>query len=107
MCNIQRLFITTFFLLSFSIIHQIDFDSPTPASRLNLLTAFSNEGTLSINKYHKNTPDKAVVDGVYYSDKAPGTSFLSFPGFYITHKLLSKFSIGSEYKFWLFGIFNG
>ena len=32
---------------------------------------------LSIDAYHENTPDKAVLDGRYYSDKAPGTVALA------------------------------
>jgi hypothetical protein len=45
-------------------------------SRLDLTHAIVDGGTLRIDKYHWNTWDKAVYQGHYYSDKAPGTAVL-------------------------------
>jgi hypothetical protein len=45
-------------------------------SRLDLTHAIVDGQTFRIDKYHWNTWDKAVYQGHYYSDKAPGTAFL-------------------------------
>jgi hypothetical protein len=44
-------------------------------SRLDLVHAIVDDGTLNINHTHWNTWDKAVYKGNYYSDKAPGSAF--------------------------------
>lgn len=67
------------FFFSYIYSHQKHFDYPTPVSRLNLLHALFTERTFQIDAYHKNTPDKAVFKGHYYSDKAPGTVVLAAP----------------------------
>lgn len=64
-----------------SVFHQKHFDAPTPASRVDLLRAVSEEQTLSIDTYHTNTPDKAFYNGRYYSDKAPGLALAVLPVF--------------------------
>ncbi|MEW6200938.1 MAG: tetratricopeptide repeat protein [bacterium] len=43
---------------------------------MDLTAALVNEHHTRIDRYHFNTIDKARIDGHYYSDKAPGTSFL-------------------------------
>jgi hypothetical protein len=48
-------------------------------SRLDLVLAIVDEGTLSIDSYYENTGDYAYFNGHYYSDKAPGLSFLGVP----------------------------
>lgn len=48
-------------------------------SRLDLVLAIVDEGTLNIDNYYENTGDYAYFDGHYYSDKAPGLSFLAVP----------------------------
>ena len=45
-------------------------------SRYDLIYSIVNEGKLYIDSYHENTQDKSFYDGHYYSDKAPGSSFL-------------------------------
>jgi len=56
---------------------------PTPGwnelSRLDLVRAIVEEGTLRIDSYHSNTGDKASFEGHYYSDKAPGAALLGVP----------------------------
>jgi hypothetical protein len=78
-----RWLLALFALLLFACVyvHQKRFNSATPVSRLNLLHALVVHGTFRIDAYHQNTPDKAIHDGHYYSDKAPGTVALAFPGF--------------------------
>lgn len=45
-------------------------------SKLDLTLAIVDQGTLMIDDYVHNTGDYAYYNGHYYSDKAPGTSFL-------------------------------
>ena len=51
-------------------------------SRLNMVVAVVDDGSFEIGKYYKNTTDYAKIDGKYYSDKAPGVSFLAIPLYY-------------------------
>jgi len=51
-------------------------------SRLDLTLAIVNEGTFSIDSYYQNTGDRSVFEKNYYSDKAPGLSFLLSPVYY-------------------------
>lgn len=48
-------------------------------SRFDLVRAILDEHTLRIDHYHQNTEDKAVFQGHYYSDKAPGIALLALP----------------------------
>ena len=48
-------------------------------TRFDLVRAVVERGSLSIDAYHENTGDKAVKDGHYYSDKAPGQPLLAVP----------------------------
>lgn len=48
-------------------------------SRLDLVHAIVDDHSLSIDRYHQNTWDKAKDHGHYYSDKAPGTAILGVP----------------------------
>lgn len=48
-------------------------------SRLDLVHAIVDQGTLRIDRYHWNTWDKAVYRGHYFSDKAPGVALLAVP----------------------------
>ena len=73
-------------------IHFIGAGSWNAASRLNLTYALAEHGTFIIDKYHQNTGDKALYNGHYYTDKAPGPSFLAVP-FYLVLKL---FGVDSE-----------
>ncbi len=66
---------------AYGYVHQKNFDGPTAVSRLDLLHSMIRYGTVRIDHYHKNTPDKAVYQGHYYSDKAPATVALALPSF--------------------------
>ncbi len=50
-------------------------------SRFDLVRAIVEEGGSAIDSYHGNTKDKARRDKVYYSDKAPGVSWLAVPAY--------------------------
>ena len=47
--------------------------------RMDLVFAIVDQGTLAIDDYRSNTGDYAHFGDHYYSDKAPGTSFLGVP----------------------------
>ena len=46
-------------------------------SRLDMVRAIVEQGTLRIDAFHQNTADKAFANGHYYSDKAPGLALLA------------------------------
>jgi hypothetical protein len=48
-------------------------------SRFALVRAILERHTLQIDAYQLHTGDRAIVDGHYYSDKAPGTSLAALP----------------------------
>src|SRR5580765_4908015 len=48
-------------------------------SRFALVRAITNEGTLNIDPFQLSTGDKALFDGHYYSDKAPGIALTAVP----------------------------
>ncbi len=67
-------------------------------SRLDLLHSVWTHHSLTIDEYHERTPDKAVANGHYYSDKAPGTVALAFPGFAVSALALKVLGVGVESK---------
>jgi hypothetical protein len=54
-------------------------------TRFDLVRAIVERHTLSIDAYHMNTGDKALRDGRYYCDKAPGISLLCAPSYAVVH----------------------
>ena len=48
-------------------------------SRFDMIRAIIEQRTLRIDAYHGNTGDKALYQGHYYSDKAPGLALLALP----------------------------
>lgn len=48
-------------------------------SRFDLVRAILDQHTLRIDSYHSNTEDKALFQGHFYSDKAPGVVLLAIP----------------------------
>lgn len=48
-------------------------------SRLDVVLAIVDQGTLAIDAYVENTGDYALFEGHYYGEKAPGTSLLGVP----------------------------
>jgi hypothetical protein len=63
-----------------------------PNTKLDLMMAIVDQGTLSIDDYYQNTGDYALYKGVHYSDKAPGTSFFGVP-FYAVFKMVARTSL--------------
>lgn len=66
------------------------------ASRYALTAAIWDEGTLSIDSYdHLLRRDRAVVDGVTYSDKAPGQPVVAVP-FYGIYRMAGGMSAADQ-----------
>jgi hypothetical protein len=82
--------------LPYVFMHQVHFNGPTAVSRLDLLHALVTHGTVQIDAYHENTPDKAKFDGHYYSDKAPGTVALALPAFLLAAVVLDVAGVSLE-----------
>jgi hypothetical protein len=59
-------------------------DGWNQAVRIAELHAIVLQGTLRIDAYHQITGDKALIDGHYYSEKAPGIVALALPPFAVT-----------------------
>lgn len=52
-------------------------------SRMDLTLALVEQGTIRIDDYYENTGDYAVYGGHIYTDKAPGTSLLGTPTYFV------------------------
>jgi hypothetical protein len=60
-------------------------------------------GVISIDGYHNNTSNKALFEGHYFSDKAPGIAFLALPSFALSSIVLRGFGISLDSdRGWLF-----
>lgn len=64
-------------VIAFSFFHRV---GPQDITRLALAQAITEHHSLRIDRWQSQTVDKAVYRGRYYSDKAPGISFLAVPG---------------------------
>jgi len=62
---------------------------PNQNSRIDMVLAVVDDGTLYIDKYVHNTVDYAKVGDHYYSDKAPGVAFLGIAAYAAVRPLLS------------------
>ncbi|HXR15671.1 MAG TPA: hypothetical protein VN777_05610 [Terriglobales bacterium] len=75
--RVRALLIGTVVLTSYAYFYQAG--GWNQNSRFDLVRAVIERGTLRIDAYHENTEDKAVANGHYYSDKAPGLALLAIP----------------------------
>jgi hypothetical protein len=74
--------------------------SPNPTSRALPVLTLYEEGTYAIDTYEKFTMDKSFVNGHYYSDKAPLSTWVVVP-FYGLLKVLHLTDAGSTKVRWL------
>ena len=81
---------------------KIDWNSGT---RLDLVWSIVENHSLSIDDYHKNTGDKAFYKEHFYTDKAPGISFLGVPFYFIASKILRLCSSSSALVDYIFKIY--
>ena len=65
-------------------------------SRLDLVRAIVEQGTLRIDAYHENTNDKAFANSHYYSDKAPGLALLAVPVAFAARPLMRAAGVDPE-----------
>jgi hypothetical protein len=104
--NRSRVALGVVVLVSFCVVyaHQKVFEAPTAMSRLALMHALVVHRTVCIDAYERNTPDKAVFDGKFYSDKAPGTAALALGPFWLATRVVSadRIRLDSGHG-WLFG----
>ncbi len=83
----ELLIFAMMFLAGAAFYHPIEYDNT--ASRYALLSAAVDYGTLNIDASHNDTIDGAEWNGHYYSNKAPGASFLGIPVYWILRNLTS------------------
>lgn len=66
-------------------------------SRFDLVRAVVEDHSVVIDRFHRNTGDKARRDGHYYCDKAPGVSLLAVPGYAVVHAVAGTESPSPTY----------
>lgn len=59
-------------------------DGWNQTARIAELHAVVLQGTIRLDKYHEITGDKALIDGHYYSEKAPAITLIALPSFALT-----------------------
>jgi hypothetical protein len=59
-------------------------------SRLDLVMAIVDQGTVCIDNYYQNTGDYAVYEGHHYSTKAPGSALLGVPAYWAFRQVLDS-----------------
>ncbi len=91
--NIRKQGIVLFCILMFCYAYVHQGLGAIQNSRLDLLHAVFLHKTLRIDDYEENTNNKSIQDGHYYSDKAPGITFLAIPSFSIAVALLKVFHV--------------
>ena len=74
--------------------------SPNPTSRALPVLTLYEEGTYAIDTYEKFTMDKSFVNGHYYSDKAPLSTWVVLP-LYGLLKVLHLTDVGAGKVRWL------
>lgn len=58
--------------------------SPNPGSRAIPMITLFEQKTLKIDRYERYTVDKSLINGHYYSDKAPLSTFITLPFYGLT-----------------------
>lgn len=71
------------------------------ACRFDLSRALAERHTIVIDAYERNTGDKALFEGHYYSDKAPLPSFLGGLGVAIGHAIRAVTGLPKSHAIWL------
>lgn len=70
-------------------------------SRYDLVVALVDDHTMRIDRYHTNTGDKALYNGHYYSDKAPGSALLGVPVYALLRGVSSLTGAGQPDPGWV------
>ena len=83
--KVEILIFMMLFLAGASFYHPVEYDNTK--SRYFLLSALVDYRTLNIDAYQQYTLDKSEWNGHYYSNKAPGASFLGVPVYWLLREL--------------------
>jgi hypothetical protein len=77
----RRAFVLAFILMNLALAGYFldSIPSPNPTSRVLPVLALFEDGTYAIDRYQDTTMDKSFIDGHYYSDKAPLSTWLVLP----------------------------
>ncbi len=70
----------------------------SPVSRFNVTRAIVERRTLSIDAFVESTGDCALVDGHWYSDKAPLPSLLAVPVYALVHGVHTALGLRPEFR---------
>jgi hypothetical protein len=76
---VRRAHVLVLVLVSLSMLTIINPINVQDVTRISLSRQLAEHGTVDIDRYHKQTTDRAFRDGHWYSDKAPGVSLLAVP----------------------------
>jgi hypothetical protein len=87
---VTRLRVTAFLLLFASYAYFYQAGGWNQNSRFNLVRAIANDHSLRVDPYRRSTGDRAIFEGHYYSDKAPGLSFAALPSVMIARGIVSS-----------------
>jgi hypothetical protein len=66
-------------------------------SRFDLTRAIVEQGTIAIDAFHENTGDKAQRGDHWFTDKAPGLSWLAVPAYAVVHRLRPQAVVAGSY----------
>jgi len=88
----RRLAWSVFFVLFFSYAYFYQAGGWNENTRFDLVRAIVDDHTLAIDRYHENTGDKARFGEHFYSDKAPGLSFVALPAYAVVRLFRPLFS---------------
>ena len=83
--NRKEVILVLFLLTCFTFF--VQWSGAEQRSFFNLILAVNNDHSLQIDRYESSTPDKAFYNGHYYSDKAPGLSFLGVPVYAVINRM--------------------
>jgi hypothetical protein len=75
----RKLELTLFLVLLTTYSFFVQYPNVNQNTRFDLTRAIVEDHTITIDRYHENTVDKSYFGGHWYTDKAPGLSFLAVP----------------------------
>ncbi|HVU02363.1 MAG TPA: hypothetical protein VHE30_11455 [Polyangiaceae bacterium] len=99
----RRLSLAVFGLVLFSTAYFHSGGGWNENSRFDLVRALVDDHALTIDPYAGNTGDKALFRGHYYSDKAPGLSFLAAPVYALVKVFHGAFH--TDHDFYVFALY--
>ncbi len=83
----ELLLFIVFFIIFSLFVHWVGWGEN---SRLALTKSIVEEHNFDIDEYHNLTGDRIVFKNHYYSDKAPGASFIAVPLYFLIDKTIEE-----------------